>query len=344
VYRRPDGTVFLVDTKFTRDDKDKREILLYNSDKELLHKFSSASALYRHWLGELVGYQEALMIFDSSFVADMMAPWSAPNATKVFMFHSSHIATGQSPATGALTKKHAKIIDNRESWDGFVFLTEQQAQDFVDRFGFAERTAIIPNILKKNSTKRLPRSNRPKRLIAVGSLDNRKQVDHAIRVVHELRERGVNCALSIVGRGPNLRELEALVTNLKLEDLVTFEGHVTDVPSRLANSGILLFTSRLEGQGLVLLEAQFHGCVPISYDVHYGPASVIKTGHTGLLVKPHNIHGMANAVLELVENPRVFASMSRHARRDARRYNRMNVVKKWESVEKKFRSRKTEAQ
>lgn len=329
VYLRKDGSKFMSDSKFVVDGSSKREIVLFNGNEQALKKFASASALYRHWLSEIVGYEKAITIFDSSFVASMMGPWRAPAATKMFVFHSAHIASGQDPKTGALVPKHQKIVDQAHNWDVFVFLTQQQSDDFNDRFGLQNKSVVIPNIIKASSLKKFPRKNDPRQLISVGSLDGRKQVHHALHAVHELKETGRDCTLTVVGKGAKQHELQQLAQELGISDRVTFAGHVDDVPQRLAKSGMLLFTSKLEGQGLVLLEAQFHGCVPISYDVRYGPASVIDSGVNGQLIQAHNIHGLATAVASLIDDPKKHKALSRGARKAAKSYIRQDMTKLW---------------
>ncbi|QIV88363.1 glycosyltransferase [Glutamicibacter mishrai] len=337
IYSRPDGSKFMSDAKFVADGESKREIAIFNGAGEVLKKFSSASSLYRHWLTEIVGYEESIAVFDSSFVASMMGPWRAPKTTKMFVFHSSHVVAGAEPETGPVVPKHQKIAANADNWDVFVFLTRQQADDFNARFGHESKSVVIPNIIKSSSLKKFSRRNDPRQIISVGSLDSRKQVDHAIRAVHELKELGVDCKLAIVGKGQKQHELQSLAKELGLSDRIEFAGHVDDVPRRLANSGILLFTSKLEGQGLVLLEAQFHGCVPISYDVRYGPASVIDSGVNGMLVGPNDIHALSSHVASLIDNPKEYKRLSKQAHSSAKRYARQDLTNLWIKAAKNAR-------
>lgn len=329
VYSRADGSKFMTDSKYVIDGASKREIILFNNKDEALKRFTSASALYREWLSEIVGYEKSITVFDSSFVASMMGAWRLPNATKMFVFHSSHVPAGQDPKKGKLVPKHQKIVDQASNWDVFVFLTQQQADDFNNRFGMSDKSVVIPNIIKSSSLKKFPRDNDPKKLISVGSLDGRKQVHHALHAVHELKTSGKECSLTIVGKGAKQHELQQLSEELGISDRVSFVGHIDNVPQRLAKSGILLFTSKLEGQGLVLLEAQFHGCVPISYDVRYGPASVIESGVNGQLVEAHNIHALATNVASLIDDPKKYRSLSRGAHKSAKRYSRQDMTKLW---------------
>ena len=95
------------------------------------------------------------------------------------------------------------------------------------------------------------------------------------------------------------------------------------------NSGALLFTSKLEGQGLVLLEAQQQGCIPISYDVPFGPSDVITDGVDGFLVENRDVESMADKVEFLINNPSVAEKMSKDAIDSALKYRKIDTVSEW---------------
>ena len=58
-----------------------------------------------------------------------------------------------------------------------------------------------------------------------------------------------------------------------------------DARRELATASFLLLTSRSEGSPLVLVEAMAAGCLPIAYDVRYGPSDLIRNGRNGFLVR-----------------------------------------------------------
>ncbi|WP_346922466.1 glycosyltransferase [Glutamicibacter creatinolyticus] len=328
-YTREDGTIFLSDEKFEIDGKPKRRLVIYNRAEEPVKTYPSASSLYRGWLREVIGSQRSLAIFDSGFVAEMMSAWQAPRATKVFAFHSSHILPGENPLSGRLSPKHEKIIGSSSSWDGFVFLTEGQRRDFAERFGNTPRTATIPNVATAPPHGLARETPNLKQLVVVGRLSGLKRVDHAIRVVHELRRRGERCRLAIVGEGAKREALEELTRKLNLEDSIVFVGHSNDVSKYLRESSMLLFTSKSEGQGLALLEAQLHGCVPVSYNVPYGPPSLIRHEKDGILVPAGNIDALANAVEALLKDTQRLEKLSRSGIAAAKRYFRMDIPRRW---------------
>ncbi len=80
-------------------------------------------------------------------------------------------------------------------------------------------------------------------------------------------------------------------------------GTSSDARRRLATASFLLLTSSLEGFPLVLVEAMAAGCIPIAYDVPYGPSDVIVSGRNGFLVPAGDLDALTRAVAEFLRLP-----------------------------------------
>jgi glycosyltransferase involved in cell wall biosynthesis len=97
------------------------------------------------------------------------------------------------------------------------------------------------------------------RILFAGRLVAQKNVALALRALAELP---FGFALTIVGDGPERRNLERLARRLGLLGRVTFAGHVPDISPYLATCDIFLLPSRFEGYPAVLIEALAAG-VPV---------------------------------------------------------------------------------
>jgi poly(glycerol-phosphate) alpha-glucosyltransferase len=72
------------------------------------------------------------------------------------------------------------------------------------------------------------------------------------------------------------------------------------------------------------------GCLPIAYDVAYGPADLIRDGRNGFLVPPGDVEALATALARArTLPPRRIAAMRRHAVRSARRFDDERIVAVW---------------
>lgn len=329
-FLRKDGSTFLIDTKgFDPQGKKRRCLEVLDTEGAVIARFNTAPALYRYWLSSLADHENSLVVVDSKYTAALLDKWKTTKVPKLYAFHSIHVAKGEPLETGQLSKPHAPIIQARQQWDGFVFLTAAQRDAYVRRFGDAERCFVIPNPLKSGTLPGPPPQRRSTHLIAAGSLTANKNVAASIKVVAELVRRGHHPVLHVVGQGAQRGKLEALCQELGVADQVLFHGYSDRLPEFFAGCTAQLFTSANEGQALVLLEAQQQGCIPVSYDINFGPADSIRDGGNGFLVEPGDLQAMADRVEQLITDGQLAAKMSEHCRQFAREYAANDVIARW---------------
>ncbi len=331
-YFRPNGTVFLTDTKFADQGHARRLIEVLDLNGTVSARFASAAALYRYWLTQLVDHNNSLVVIDSKYCAKFLNGWKPVNVPKLFAFHSTHIKAGQNLHTGALADGHAPIIEQRAHWDGFVFLTQAQRQGFVERFGDEAKTFVIPNPVSAGTIDPPVPPRHPNHLIIAGSLTANKNVEAALKVVAELKRRALDVTLNVVGQCPKREELEQLALELHIQDQVIFHGYSDRLPEHFAAASIQLFTSTNEGQALVLIESQQQGCVPVSFDINFGPADSITDGVNGFLVTHGDLAAMADKAEALLRDPELAARMSANAQRFAENYAAKDVVARWQEA------------
>jgi len=108
---------------------------------------------------------------------------------------------------------------------------------------------------REAGTSRIPLS-----VLAVGRLAPVKGFDVLIEAWTGVK----NARLQIAGDGPDRESLKALVKKYDLQDRVMLLGQRTDVPERLAQSDLMVISSRREGMPLVLAEALHAECPVVS--------------------------------------------------------------------------------
>ncbi len=136
--------------------------------------------------------------------------------------------------------------------------------------------------------------------VMVANLIDLKRIEHPIRAVGKLRDRGVAVSLTVLGEGPARPKLEALIDELDLNDRVELPGYVNDVHEQLTSASFSTLTSTSEGLPLSLLEAMGAGCVPIVYDITYGPRDLIDQGVNGFITPWSDIDALADQIERFV--------------------------------------------
>ena len=87
---------------------------------------------------------------------------------------------------------------------------------------------------------------------------------------------------------------------------------------------------KMEGQGLVLIEAMSVGCIPIAYDVPYGPSDIIEHGVNGFLVEAGDISALAERIRQVgTMDAEALVKMRQAAFARAHEFNDEAVVQMW---------------
>lgn len=327
-YHRADGTIYLIDSTLPSGEKalgTLRALQIITHDGYVAATYSSTSSLYRRFLTDLVNLTNADVVVDSKYSAGFLWSWKHPDAVKFVNFHSTHVAAGQNLLTGKLSTAHQKIIQNREAWDGIVFLTESQRTAFVQRFGDTSNTFVISNPVDGPQTLPAFVDREPGAVLHVGRFTAGKNIGEVLEITAKVAEAGIPVHLGLVGDGDQRPSLEATLRLLGAENLVTFHGHVSDVGHRLDRARVLLMCSKFEGQSLAILEAQAHGCVPVVYDVDFGPKDMIDNQRNGFAVPFGDQDAAVRAVTSLLSNDSLCESMSVQGFNDSPK-NRSDVI------------------
>lgn len=119
-----------------------------------------------------------------------------------------------------------------------------------------------------------------------------------------LRDRGLRAHLLLPGdaqgRDRYVRELEAKIIQLDLQQQVNLPGHVTDMAALYAISQIVVSASiEPEAFGRVAVEGQAAG-KPVIATAHGGSLETIQQGISGLLVFHDNPTAMADALMQIL--------------------------------------------
>ena len=154
-------------------------------------------------------------------------------------------------------------------------------------------------------------------IISVGRLVHRKGQDKLISALPAIRAAVPNVHLVLVGVGPHQKYLENLVAKLNISDCVTFIGRInySELPKYICVGDIFAMPSRsrffgleVEGLGIVYLEASACG-LPVVGGKSGGAPDAVLVGETGVVVDGTNSSEIAEACIDLLNNPELCALM-----------------------------------
>jgi glycosyltransferase involved in cell wall biosynthesis len=136
----------------------------------------------------------------------------------------------------------------------------------------------------------------------LGRMTEIKRVEDLLHVFADLRGRGVDAVLLLVGDGPDRAALERLAGELGVAEAVRFTGFRADVGSVYRASDVVALSSANEGTPVSLIEALAAGCAVVTTDVG-GASDVVDEGRAGVLVPFGDRRAFADALEELAGSP-----------------------------------------
>ncbi|HEV8725275.1 MAG TPA: glycosyltransferase family 4 protein [Candidatus Binatia bacterium] len=152
--------------------------------------------------------------------------------------------------------------------------------------------------LQRFHVRPLPKTHKPC-IAGIGSLLPYKRWDRVLRAAAELKRRGLNFLVRIVGEGPARSSLEQQVGTLGIGDCVELVGHSEHIPEILAEATFLAHTSDTEGCPNVIMEAMACARAVVATDVG-DVSALIEDGQTGYIVAPADERTLVERMAALI--------------------------------------------
>ena len=204
--------------------------------------------------------------------------------------------------------------------------------DYLSSLRMNANIGLVPNGISDIYFEPASRRNRELeldlRLVAVGTLDDRKNFSDAIRAV--AATPGVE--LSIVGDGPQKDQLYDLIDSCGVADRVHLLGPSSNVAGLMDQHHALISTSRFEGFSLVAAEAMALGLPVIGPNVPGFRDSVIHH-QTGLLYEQsEGLPAIIAAIDRLRTDGALYRLLSTNALQHSEQFRISNTTAKYLAV------------
>ncbi|MFN3478067.1 MAG: glycosyltransferase [bacterium] len=212
-----------------------------------------------------------------------------------------------------LEKKVFKSMD-------YVFVANSYVKNFLGaRFSLNGKVLVKPlplnplffGIIENESNKNLTEKNY---FLYVGRLGKEKNVYFLIDVFYEIFNIKNDFYLYLVGDGPEKKGLIEYIRNKGIEDRVLFLGYLPqkDIIKLYQKSKGLIFTSKTETLGLVVLEAMSAGTIVFTLNVP--PFNdIIFNNVDGILVEREDKSYFAGKVLEVLQSQELVKNLKNNA-------------------------------
>ena len=227
--------------------------------------------------------------------------------------------------------RQRKLVKLSRIWaskhaDKIIVLSDADLESYQKNYPYATNLMRIYNPIAYNSTYNYQPNS--KIVIAAGRYAPQKGFDLLIESWSRIADKIPDWELRIFGDGELRNELQAQIDHYNLSN-VKLCGFTKELDRELEKASIFALSSRFEGWGLVLIEAQAKGLPCISFNCKCGPSEIIDDGVNGLLVSPENTEEFAEKLLLLMQNEELRRSFSANAQKDLYRFDSEKVVGEW---------------
>jgi colanic acid/amylovoran biosynthesis glycosyltransferase len=170
-------------------------------------------------------------------------------------------------------------------------------------------------------------------ILTVARLTEKKGLDYSVAAVAKLHRNFPNIQYKIVGQGDRFEHLTQLIKNLRATDYIHLLGSRNQVELRnlyyfsdiFVLASITASNGDMEGQGLVLQEAQASG-LPVVSTLHNGIPEGVINNHSGFLVPEKDVDAIAEKLKILILSPSQRFFMGLNGREYVRKTFDLNLL------------------
>ena len=211
---------------------------------------------------------------------------------------------------------------------GVIFQTEM-ARDYFPK-AIREKSVILLNPINADFIRESFAGPRQHVIVTAGRLDANKNHRMLIDAFCMIKQEYPELCVKIYGDGEDKAVLAQYIREKQVEDKVILEGQVSNILDKIYQAEVFVLCSDTEGMPNALLEAMAAGVPVISTDCPCGaPAMFIKHRENGMLVPVNDAKALAEALGEVLGNPRLAKQMGQQATHIARRLAPEVVYQSW---------------
>jgi colanic acid/amylovoran biosynthesis glycosyltransferase len=201
-----------------------------------------------------------------------------------------------------------------------VVVSKKMQEDFLKLGCPSEKLIYNPYGPSNDFFEVSPTFSRP-RFIAVGRFVDKKAPYYIILAFREVLKKYPEAQLIMAGQGKLRESCKNLVSYFKLEKNIhlpgiiqpeEFRDHLKDSLAFIQHS-VTAENGDTEGTPVAILEAAAAG-IPVIATRHAGIPDVVREGESGILVDEHDVKKMAEAMMQLIADPRRAKIMGSKAR------------------------------
>ena len=214
----------------------------------------------------------------------------------------SHIHNNAFDARGLTLKSIAYLYGGFKA-KKIIWVSKSAFEGYFFHDLFRKKSTVLYNIIDKEqilTKKEQDPDSYDYDMIFLGRLTYPKNPQRLMRLCRILKDKQPDIRIAVVGSGELDDEVMALARELELGETVSFLGFLSNPMKMLADSKVMILTSRWEGTPMCALESMALGTPVVSTPTD-GMKDLIDDGINGYLADDDQV--LAEKVLKIVNDP-----------------------------------------
>lgn len=217
-------------------------------------------------------------------------------------------------------------------------VSESLKKDTLKTFKIDNKITVIPNFInikeydqpREHCVKRKYAPKAERILVHISNFRKVKRVEDVVRIFDKVNKT-IKSKLILVGDGPEKPAIELLCRQLNIAHDVIFLGKIADPKEVLCVSDVFILPSETESFGLAALEAMAMK-LPVISTNSGGLPEVNIQNKTGFLSDVGNVDEMAENVLKLLNDRKMFNEFKINAFEQAKRFDIDKILPQYEKI------------
>ena len=198
----------------------------------------------------------------------------------------------------------------------------------------SKKFAVIPNMLSYSDYLQEQEFSQKENIVLIVSRmsNTQKRIILALKIWRLVKKSEIakNWKLVLLGDGIDRKFLESFAATRKIKD-VYFKGR-KEPKEFYKKASLFMMTSKSEGWGLTLTEAQQFGCVSIAFNTYASLKDIISDGENGFAIPEGDLNLYAEKMLLLMSDKNLRIKMAEKGIASAKRFEANLVAEKWNTL------------
>lgn len=296
------------------------------------YRFNSENELFAFFLDE-ISDENTVIINDRPSLTSVVANLKT-DAPKYQYLHNVHTEKAEEASN-----RNAMLFNNLYplfdeffgKYAGIIVPTEKQKQDLQKRYPMGNFFNIYDAAFSLNPDIK-PVNNH--NITYMGRVFKDKNIGELLTIIPAIQQQVPDVHLNVMGYFESAEyknELDAIIKQLKIENAVSLLDYKlqSEKEQILLNTRVLVQASLGEGLSMSLVEGLHYGLPEVAYNVNYGPNEIIENNVNGFLVAPKDIAGLAQKVIEVLNNQDTYERMHDQAITKSEKFSSDRVFAQW---------------